>query len=131
MSQAPDSLQRAGLLASLAGLIATLLATAQTRLEFLGNDLEEARERFFFFLVLCVVCITAFCMFAILAVALLISVVGAEYRPLVLGLSASGFFAVGVVSLAAFLYRWKTTPRAFSGCLEALERDRLSVSGGL
>jgi len=94
----------------MAEVIATLLSTAQRRLQFLGNDLEEARDHFFYLLMLAVVGLTAFCLFLILAVVFFTAIAGVEHRLIVLGLSAGALLAIGVASFAAFAYRWRNTP---------------------
>jgi uncharacterized membrane protein YqjE len=102
---------------------------AHTRLALLATDLEEARERFFLFLVLAVACMTALALSIVLGVGFLVLLADPEYRLTVIGLFAGQFFALGLGALYALRRQWQRSPRLFDGCLEALGRDRAAMGG--
>jgi len=111
-----------GLFGSLKGLVATLLATGKTRLELLGNELEEEKLRTINLVVMALG--TVFCLgvFILLAVAFL-AVLYWDSRLVVLGV-ATGFFLLLGLYLLSQLRRLMQRPQPmFAATIAELQED--------
>ncbi len=111
-----------GLFGSLKGLVATLLATGKTRLELLGNELEEEKLRTINLVVTALG--TVFCLgvFILLAVVFL-AVLYWDSRLVVLGV-ATGFFLLLGLYLLSQLRRLMQRPQPmFSATIAELQED--------
>ena len=117
-----------GLLASLAALIATLVAIIHTRLNLLSTDIEEYRGYLLTLLALTFTALFFLGMGVLLATILLIAIFWETHRLLVLG-SLTGFFlTAGLITWGIILYKIKTTPKLFATSLSELAKDRQSIS---
>lgn len=113
-----------GLFRSLRGLLATLLATARTRLELLQVELEEEKLRLagigvlaiaaVFFLVLAVLVFTFF----------VILLFWDTHRVMVSGLVALAYLILGLCCAAAARARANTKSTLFAASLAQLDADR-------
>lgn len=127
MNEAPGS-QRAGLLASARFSVATLLASARTRLELLGNELKHEKQRALHLLLLSQA--AAFCLMVgcILAVALLIALFWEE-RVLVLTSCMAVFFGGSALALVKLRSALRHPDRIFAASIAELEEDSRQLSG--
>ena len=116
-----------GLLDSLKTLARTLLALGQTRLELVGNEVEERLALFQRDILLAV--IAAFCLgIALLFTALFFVLLAPlEHRPLVIGLFALVFFIACGVLFAVLRTASRERPRSFSASIQELGKDRESL----
>lgn len=113
-----------GLLASLGGLAASLVAIAHTRLDMLALDIEEGRDYVLSLLVLGLVGLFCLGVGVILATILMVAIFWDTHRFLVLG-SLTGFFLVaGLVAWGVIMQKTKVKPRLFAGSLSELLKDR-------
>jgi uncharacterized membrane protein YqjE len=113
-----------GLLASLATLAATLVATAHTRLDLLSTDLEEGRAHMLSLLVLVLVALFCLGVGVVLAAILLVAAFWDTHRLLVLGSLAGFFLASGMAAGAYAMHKTRTKPRLFAASLTELLKDR-------
>ncbi len=111
-----------GLFAALKGIAATLLASGKTRLELLGNEIEEEKLRAMQLLLLAQGMVYCFGVGVILVVAL-ISVLFWDNRLLVLGVFALLFLAAGGFFLARFKQATHRPDRVFAASLAELKED--------
>lgn len=119
--------QAGGLFDSLRALARSLLAMGQTRLELIGNEIEEQRALFLREVLLAV--IAAFCLgLGVVFTALFVILIAPlEFRPHVIGLFAVIFFVVCGVLFAVLRAAHGERPRAFSTTIQELGRDRDSL----
>jgi uncharacterized membrane protein YqjE len=119
--------QAGGLLDSLKSLARSLLALGQTRLEIIGNEIEEQRAIFLREVLLAV--IAAFCLGLGLVFTALFFVLIAplEYRPHVVGLFALIFFGACAAVFAALRAAGRDRPRTFMATIQELGKDRDSL----
>ena len=111
-----------GLFAALKGIAATLLASGKTRLELLGNEIEEEKLRAMQLLLLAQGMVYCFGVGVILLVAL-VSVLFRDSRLLVLGVFALLFLAAGGFFLARFKQATQRPDRVFAASLAELKED--------
>ena len=111
-----------GLFAALKGIAATLLASGKTRLELLGNEIEEEKLRAMQLLLLAQGMVYCFGVGVILLVAL-ISVVFWDNRLVVLGVFALLFLLAGGFFLARFKKATQRPDRVFAASLAELKED--------
>ncbi len=117
----------AGLLASLRGLLATVLATLRIRGELLVVELEEEKSRMlsvllfgaaaFFFLSFGLVMLAIF----------LTALFWDTYRLLVIGTFTGLFLTIGIAALWALRGRLQRGSRMFSASLRELEQDGVAL----
>lgn len=125
MSQAPG--QPGGLLDSLKSFARTMLALAQTRLELLGNEVEEQR------LLLMREALLALAALLLLGLGIAFTAIfflvlfWDTHRLLVSGVLAVLFFASGAAVYAALRSAQAERPKAFSATLGELAKDRDSL----
>lgn len=129
MSQAAGGAgsQGGGLLDSLKTLARSLLALAHTRLDIIGNEIEEQRAILLREVLLAV--IAAFCLGLGVAFAALFLVVlfWDEHRLLVLGLFSAAFLIGAGAMIAALRAAGRERPRIFSATIQELDKDRESL----
>lgn len=127
MKEAPGR-ERAGLLAAAKFSAGTLLASARTRLELLGNELKHEKQRALHLLFLSQV--LAFCLMVgcILAVALLVALFW-EDRLLVLTSSMAIFFGGSALALVRLRSALSHPERLFAASIAELEEDSRQISG--
>lgn len=116
-----------GLLDSLKGLLRTAIALAQTRLQILGNELEEQRAILLREVLLAVM--AAFCLGlgAVFTALFFVIYYWDSHRLIVVGAFAVFFFLASAVVLATLRAITRDRPRTFSTTIEELGRDRDSL----
>ena len=119
-----------GLFAALKNVSATLLASVKTRLELLGNEIQE--EKLHLVQVLVMALCLAFCLgVGVLVLILFLTAVFWENRILVLGISCGTLLATGVL-LAVGIRRVLHRPqRMFDASLSELEEDLQQLKASL
>ncbi len=117
-----------GLLASLRGLVGTLIAIAQTRMAILASDLEEQGACFARIVVFAVICAIGFFFAAALAIAFVIAAFW-ENRLIASGILFAVFLALALGSLVTLRQRLADRPKLLSATLAELEKDKNSLSG--
>jgi uncharacterized membrane protein YqjE len=117
-----DSRANSGLFTALKGIAATLLVTGRTRLELLGNEIEEEKLRAIHLLLIAQG--MAFCLGVgtLLAVALL-TALWWDNRLLVLGLSSALFLVLGGFLYALFKRSTNRQEGVFSASIGELQED--------
>jgi len=111
-----------GLLASLKNVAATLLATGKTRLELLGNEIEEEKLRAIRLLLLAQSMVFCFGVATLLFVALLTTLYW-DNRFLVLGLTCAAFLALGAFALTRFKRASQRPEAVFAASIAELKED--------
>lgn len=112
---------REGLFAALKNTAVTLLATARTRVELAGNELQEERIRLTRALILALAALFCFGFGILLAVELVLMLYW-ENRIAVLTVFVALFFAAGAAFYAAF-QRQQQRRQMFAASLAELEED--------
>lgn len=117
-----------GLLDSLKGLVASLIAIAHTRLALLSTELEEERQRLLSVLVLLLVAL--FCLgVGVLLLALLVVVAFWDsYRLQALAGMTGIFLATGVAAFGLARHALRTRPKLFAASLAELSKDRQQLT---
>ena len=122
MSNTPGGEGRGeGLFAALKNIAATLVATARTRLELAGNELEDERIRLTRTLVLALAALFCFGLGILLAVELVLMLYW-ENRVAVLAIFVALFFGAGAALYVAF-QRQQQRRQVFAASLAELEED--------
>ena len=114
--------QSGGLFAASKRLAALLLASGKTRLELLGNEIEEQRVhilRLLFLAQSILICVIAFLVVAVEFV----SVVFIQYRAVVLGIAALFFLALAVSLALLFKTLVRRKKNTFAASIAELEED--------
>jgi uncharacterized membrane protein YqjE len=122
-----EGARRAGLLASLRGLLATGLEIAQTRLVLLGTELEEEKSRLLALVAygaLALVFLAAGLVFLAIFFTVLL---WDNNRLLVLGIVSSLFIGGGLLSLLAATRLARSPSRLFAASLAELAKDRAAA----
>jgi len=114
--------ENSGLFSALKSIAATLLASGKTRLELLGNEIEEEKLRAIQLLLTAQGMVFCLGVGALLAVALLTTLFW-DYRLLVLGLSAGLFLVFGGVFYVLFMRATHRPERIFAASLAELQED--------
>jgi uncharacterized membrane protein YqjE len=121
---------RAGLFASLKGLLGTSLGLLQNRLQLLGVELAEERARLLSLLAygaVAFICLGAGMVFFAMFVTVLL---WDSNRLLALGVFAALFLAAGSLTLMLALGRAKAGSNLFSASLAELRRDGDTLAAG-
>ena len=113
-----------GVLASLRGLAVTALAIAQTRLQLLGNELQEQGIQALHMLVLIAVAFFCGATGILLVTAWIVIALWDEHRLLTVGVLAAVYFAACAAALWALKARAAGRPKLFAASLAELRRDR-------
>lgn len=111
-----------GLFASLKGGAATLLASGKTRLELLGNEIEEEKLRAAHLLLMAQGMMFCFGVGVVLAAALLATMFW-DNRLLVLGVLSLLFLALGGVFYTLFKRSTSRPERVFAASIAELQED--------
>jgi uncharacterized membrane protein YqjE len=117
-----DSAAHTGLFGALKGIAATLLVAGKTRLELIGNEIEEEKLRAIQLLLLAQA--MAFCLAVgvVLAVGLLTLLLW-DSRLLVVGFASVLFLLFGVFFYAQFKRATQRPDRAFAASIAELQED--------
>ena len=117
-----DGTESGGLFAALKNVAATLLASGKTRLELLGNEIEEQKLRAIQLLLLAQGMV--FCLgVATLLVIALLTILLWDNRLLVLSAFAGLFFVLGGVFFSMIRRAAQRPEQAFSASIAELEED--------
>lgn len=116
-----------GLLNSLKNLSLTVIAMIHTRLELIGTDLEEGRERFISLLAMAFVSLFTLCFGAVLLSIFIVVVFWDTHRLLVLGSLTGVFLITGAVLGAIVLKKLKSMPKMFEATLAELVKDHHEI----
>ena len=113
-----------GVLASLRGLGASAVAIARTRLQLLGNELEEQGIRGLQMLVLGAIAFFCAAIGILLVTAWVVIAFWEQHRLLTVGLAALVYFVGCAGALIALKARAASRPKLFAASLAELRRDR-------
>ena len=111
-----------GLFSGLKGLVVNLLATGKTRLELLGNELEEEKLRAVDLAVMALGMVFCLGMFLLLAVVFL-AVLYWDNRLVVLGAVVGFFFLLGVYFLSQLKRLMRRPQPMFAASIAELQED--------
>ena len=117
-----DSASDGGLYAALKGIGATLLAAGKTRLELLGNEIEEEKLRAIQLLLVAQGVAFCFVVGVVLAVGLLVLLFW-DSRLLIVALLALGFLGLGAYLYGVFRQLAQRPDRAFATSIAELQED--------
>jgi uncharacterized membrane protein YqjE len=118
---------REGTLAALRGLLVTLVATLQVRLELLGTELAEERLRLLRVLVLGAVAFFLFGAGTVFSAGVIVVLAWDSHPALVLLLVALVLLAIGTLALRRALAMLQQPTHLFSASLAELAKDRDSL----
>jgi uncharacterized membrane protein YqjE len=118
-----------GLFKSLANLVATALAIAQTRVELLTTELQEEIHRAAGILVWTLIALLAGALGLLLTALVIIFVFWDTHRLLASVLVASSFFVIAFAALAVLSAKVRNRPRLLEGTLAELAKDREQLTG--
>lgn len=116
-----------GLLASLKGAALTLLATVQTRVQLLANELEEQGAHAARMALLWLVAGFCLALAVVLGAALLVVLFWDSHRVAVLAILAGVFATVGIAAIFFARALAKARPAPFAGTLAELEADQAAL----
>jgi uncharacterized membrane protein YqjE len=119
--------QAGGLLDSLKTLARSLLALGRTRLEIIGNEVEEQRALFLQEVLLSVVAAFFLGLGVVFTALFFVLVTPLEYRPHVIGMFAVAFFIACGAIFAALRAARRDRPRILSTTIQELGKDRESL----
>ena len=122
--------ENSGLFAALKNIAATLLASGKTRLELLGNEIEEEKLRAIQLLLMAQAMVFCFGVGAVLAVALLTALFW-DSRFLLLGASVAFFLILGGIFYMAFKRATHRPERVFSASIAELQEDIRELKAAL
>lgn len=114
--------ETSGLLAALKNIVATLLASGKTRLELLGNEIEEEKLRAIHLVLMAQGMVFCFGVGVLLAVALLTALFW-DSRLLLLGVSAGLFLVLGGVFSGRFKNLARRSEPMFAASIAELQED--------
>lgn len=121
---------RAGLLASLRGLLSTALEIAQTRLELLGNELEQEKLNLFDALWWGALALLLLLASLVLAVGFVMFLLQEPYRVPALGVFTLACLAAGVALLRHARQRLRSVGGTFGASVRELASDRAELTAG-
>lgn len=121
---------RAGLLASLRRLLSTALEIVQTRLELLGNELEQEKLNLFEALWWGALALLLMLVSLVLAIGAVMFVLQAPYRAPALGVFALVGLGAGVAMWRHARRRLQSLGGAFGASVRELARDRAELASG-
>jgi uncharacterized membrane protein YqjE len=126
---AADSGPVSGLFKSLANLVATIVAIAQTRLELLTTDLQEEMHRVAGILVWTLIAVLAAGIGLFTAALAVIFVFWDTHRVLAAVLVTSAFFVLAIGAGVVLQVKVRTKPRMLDATLAELAKDREHLAG--
>lgn len=118
----PPQTERVGLLGAARNSAATLLTIGRTRLEILGNEIEEKKLRVAQLAAFLLIAAFSLTIAALLAVAWLVAAFW-EARVMILGVSALVFLLIGAYALVSARKATVTPDKMFASSLAELEED--------
>ena len=121
---------RAGLLASLRGLLGTALEIAQTRLELLGNELEQEKLNLFDALWWGALALLLLLASLVLAVGFVMFLLQEPYRVPALGVFTLACLVAGVALLRHARQRLHSVGGVFGASVRELASDRAELTAG-
>ena len=121
---------RPGLYASLKGLLATSLTLLQIRLQLLGTELEEERQRVLALLLWGGIALIALGAGLVFAVIFLIVLLWDTHKLLVLGAATAGFVGLGAIALMMAFKLGRAPSGLFAASLAELSQDRAALRAG-
>jgi uncharacterized membrane protein YqjE len=113
-----------GLFKSIANLLATVIAIAQTRVELLTTELQEEIHRAAEIMVWTLVGVLAAAMGLFVTALVIVFVFWETHRVLASVVVASSFFVLAFVALAVLRFKVSNRPRLLEGTLAELAKDR-------
>lgn len=117
-----------GLLASLRGLVRTLVDIVHTRLAILSSDLEEQGACFARIAAYALISAVSLVCCLVMAVVFVI-VVSGEHRVAAVAVLFFLFLVAGLLSVTALKRQLADRPRLLAATLAELEKDRSALSG--
>ncbi len=118
----PSQTERVGLLAAARISAATLLTIGRTRLELLGNEIEEKKLRIAQLVMFLLVAAFSLTIAVLLAVVWLV-VLFWEARALILGIGTLFFLLIGIYALVCARKATASPDKMFASSLAELEED--------
>ncbi len=118
----PSQTERVGLLAAARISAATLLTIGRTRLELLGNEIEEKKLRIAQLVMFLLVAAFSLTIAVLLAVVWLV-VLFWEARALILGIGTLVFLLIGIYALVSARKATASPDKIFASSLAELEED--------
>ena len=122
--------ENSGLFAALKNIAATLLASGKTRLELLGNEIEEEKLRAIQLVLMAQAMVFCFGVGAVLAVALLAALFW-DSRFLLLSASVAFFLILGGIFYMSFKRATHRPDRVFSASIAELQEDIRELKAAL
>jgi uncharacterized membrane protein YqjE len=119
-----------GLIGSIRRLASTLVSVVGTRLELLGNELQEERLRLSQMLLYFFVAAVCFTMTVLMLTAFVVVLFWEEHRLAAIAVLAALFFVAGILSTQALRTLSARKSRLFSCSLEELAKDKAQLDGG-
>ena len=119
----------APLIASLRQFVASAIELAEVRLELLGTELEQQKQRIASGLVWAMLAVVLFALALVMLTACVLLLFWEGYRLQAAGAMLLLFLAGGALAWRHALARLKTPPGAFALSVAELGRDRGAVSG--
>ena len=116
-----------GLFASLATFAATLAAIAQTRLELLSTDLEEAREHLISLLLWSLAALFCLGVAVTMATLMVVAAFWDTQRLAVLGLLSGAFLAAALGAWLWVRHKIHAKPGLFTASIAEIRRDRMAL----
>jgi len=123
-ADAAESGPVSGLFKSIANLLATFVAIAQTRLELLTTELQEEVHRASHILLWTLTALLSASMGLFLTALVVIFIFWDTHRVLVSVLMASSFFVIALTALVMLRTKVRNRPRLLEGTLAELAKDR-------
>ena len=117
-----------GMLSSVKKLVATLVELAHTRLQLLGNEIQEERLRIQQLLVLAIIAVFFFAPGVLLFTLFLIVLFWDSNRLLAIGSAAGFYLVIGIGFAIAVRNRAARGSRLFEASLGELKKDRARLS---
>ena len=118
-----------GLFKSIANLVATVIAIAQTRLELLTTDLQEEMHHVAGILVWTLIALLAALIGLFLAALAVIFVFWDTHRLLAAVLVTAAFFVIAIGAAVVLRVKVSTKPRMLDSTLAELAKDREQLAG--
>jgi uncharacterized membrane protein YqjE len=123
-----DAEQAGGLLQSLRGLAANVVALVHTRLELLAAEVEEERLRLIELLLWGCIAVLFLSLGVLMATLFVLLLFWDTHRLLISAMFAVAYLALGVVTVLAARGRARARSRLFSTSLSELEKDRTELT---
>jgi uncharacterized membrane protein YqjE len=124
----PTPSPRKGLLESLQALVASLVATAHTRLDLLAYDLDEDRAHFFSLLVFVLAALFFLGVGVVMTSILLVVLFWDTHRLVVLSLLIGFFLTASAIASFIALRKAKSKPKLFAASMSELLKDRQQLT---